>query len=285
MFHRMATGWQLTKQSFRVLQLDKELLVFPLLSGIACALVMATFAVPMFATGLFEAMTADEGASHQVSQTIGYVALFSYYVASYFVIVFFNTALVSCAIIRFRGGDPTVKGGLTAAMARLPQIFGWAVFSATVGLILKSIESRSESFGRIVTGLIGMAWSAVTYFVIPVIVVEKTGPVNAVKRSTAVLKKTWGEALTANFGIGVIAALFSVLAGIPLVLGVIALFNEHMVLGVAGVALGVLLLLAISLIASALHAIIVGALYLYSVEGQAPQQFDQRLLQGAFARK
>ena len=32
--------------------------------------------------------------------------------------IFFNAALVACAIIRFRGGDPTVMDGLRAATAR-----------------------------------------------------------------------------------------------------------------------------------------------------------------------
>src|SRR5690606_20431976 len=116
------TGWQLTKQSFRVLQLDKELLVFPLLSGIACALVMATFALPMFATGFLEALAKDNPVNEQATKILGYVVLFAYYVVNYFVIIFFNSALVACAIIRFKGGDPTVKDGLSAASARFPQI-------------------------------------------------------------------------------------------------------------------------------------------------------------------
>lgn len=285
MFAKISTGWQLAKQSFQVLKLDKELLIFPLLSGIACALVMATFAVPMFATGFLETLGKDNPAGEQATKILGYVILFAYYVVSYFVIFFFNSALVACAIIRFKGGDPTLKDGLSAASSRLPQILGWAIFAATVGLILKGIESRSEAIGRIVAGLIGMAWSAVTYFVVPVIVVEKTGPIDAIKRSTAVLKKAWGESLAANFGIGGITFLISLVAFIPIVLGIVALIAKQMMLGIIGIACGVVLLLVISLVSSALHAIIVGALYLYATEGKVPTQFDDRLLRDAFSKK
>ncbi len=284
MFQRIATGWQLTKQSFQVLRLDQELLVFPLISGIACLLVMATFAVPMFATGYLEKI-AGEGGGQEASKVLGYVVLFAYYVVNYFVIIFFNSALVACAIIRFKGGNPTLRDGFSAAMARFPQILGWAIVAATVGLILKAIENRSQAVGQIVIGLIGMAWTAVTYFVVPVIVIEKTGPITAIQRSTSVLKKTWGEALTANFGIGVITFFASLLAFIPIALGIFALLSQNMVLGVIGIVCGVLLLLLISLVSSALHAIIVGALYLYAAEGKVPEQFDDQLLQGAFRTK
>ncbi len=285
MFAKISTGWQLTKQSFQVLRLDKELLVFPLLSGIACVLVLATFAVPMVATGFLESMAEDHQANAQAMQVLGYVLLFAYYVVNYFVIIFFNSALVACAIIRFKGGNPTLGDGLSAATARFPQILGWALVAATVGLILRAIESRSETIGRIVAGVIGMAWTAVTYFVVPVIVVEKTGPIGAIKRSTAVLKKTWGEALTANFGIGIITFFVSLLAFVPIVLGIAALVAGNVVLGIIALVGGVVLLLLISLVSSALHAIIIGALYLYAAEGSVPEHFDDRLLQDAFATK
>ena len=173
--------------------------------------------------------------------------LFAFYVVNYFVIVFFNSALIACAIIRFKGGNPTIGNGFSAAFSRMPQILGWALVAATVGLILKIIESRSEKLGALVAGLLGMAWSAVTYFVVPVIVVEQAGPVQAGRRSLDILKKTWGEALTANFGIGFIVFLASLAGIIPLVLGVVALATENVILGICGIVIGVTALLIISL--------------------------------------
>ncbi len=158
MFERVATGWQLVQQSWQVLKLDKELLLFPVLSGIACMLVMATFAVPLWATGFVEVVMDEQAAGGgigQANQVVGYLVLFAFYAVNYFVVIFFNSALIACAIIRFKGGNPTLSDGFSAACSRLPQISGWALVAATVGLILKIIESRSERVGQIVASVLG----------------------------------------------------------------------------------------------------------------------------------
>lgn len=202
MFERIKTGWELMKQSFGVLRSDKELLVFPAVSGIACLLVTATFAVPALMIPGVREMLADREAATQ--QPLAYVLLFLYYVATYFVIVFFNSALVSCALKRMAGGDPTVSYGLQEAMSRLPQIAAWAVVSATVGVILKAIESKSDKLGQFVISLVGVGWAIATYFVVPVLVVERVGPWDALKRSAGLVRRTWGEALVGNMGLGLI---------------------------------------------------------------------------------
>ena len=281
MFERIATGWELTKQSINVLKLDKELLLFPILSGISCMLVLATFAVPMWQTGVFDEATVEQFQDNPLT----YVVLFAYYFVNYFVIIFFNSALVACAVIRLKGGDPTVMDGISAAMARLPQIASWALVSATVGLILKVIESRSERVGQIVASLLGAAWSIMTFFVVPVLVVEKTGPVQSVSRSISILKRTWGESLTANFSIGFIMFLLSLVGLLPIIAGVVALASEAMVIGFVLIAVGIVLLLAVSLISSALNSIILAALYIFAAEGETPIGFDGSVVRTAFAQR
>ncbi|MBV09452.1 DUF6159 family protein [Rubinisphaera sp.] len=283
MFQRLSNGWSLAKQSWRVLMLDKELLVFPVVSGFCCLLVLASFIVPLFATGYVDVVLNDGQISQEESQDpIAYIILFAFYFVNYFVIVFFNSALVACAIIRFKGGDPTVADGFRASMNRLPQIAGWAFLSATVGVILKVIESRSEKVGQIVAGLLGAAWSVTTYFVVPILVVEKAGPIDAFKRSVSVLKKTWGESLSANFGIGFISFLATIACFVPIGFGIFFAFNEQLVLGGVLVACGVFSLILVSLITATLNSIIIAALYLYASEGEVPTEFDNRLLKQAF---
>ncbi len=280
MFERMSRGWELMQESWAVLKMDKEMLVFPAVSGLACLLVLASFAAPLWNSQYLQVVMEEE----QLPQDpIAYAILFLFYLANYFVIIYFNSALVACAVIRFKGGDPTVGDGFRMANQSLPQIFGWALVSATVGLILKLIESRSERAGQVVAGLMGMAWSAVTYFVVPVIVVERVGPIEATKRSMGILRKTWGEALTANFGIGLITTLVALLGLIPIFLGVWAVMGGMVVLGGVAIAAGVLWFILISLITSALNAIVIGALYLYAAEGQVPSHFNGRLLENAFS--
>ena len=108
---------------------------------------------------------------------------FAFYFSTYFVIIFCNSALISCAMMRFNGQEPSVGDGFRMAMSRLPQIFAWALVSATVGMLLKVIENAHEKVGYYISMLLGAAWSIMTFFVVPVLVVEKTGPFEAVGRS------------------------------------------------------------------------------------------------------
>jgi hypothetical protein len=286
MFTRISFGWELVVQSFRVLREDKRLIVFPLLSGISCMIVLASFAAPLWGTPQAQAIFTERHLPHD---PLSYVLLFLFYFANFFVIVFFNSALVACAIGRFRGNSPTVGDGLRVAVARLPQIIAWALLSATIGLILRVIESFSERFGEIVSGLLGMAWSIVTYLVVPVLVMEKANPVEAVKRSTSLVKKTWGEALTAHCSTGLVFFVVFLVALLPLAalifLASFALANGHVILGGVAIAAVVVVVTLMSLVSSALSTILLAALYLYAAEGNVPNQFDAGLLEGAFRAK
>jgi hypothetical protein len=283
MFARIATGWELMKQSFGVLREDKELVVFPLFSGAACLLVLASFALPLWNSPWFHQIFADRQAPQD---PVAYVLLFLFYVVNYFVIVFFNAALVSCALKRLAGGNPTVGYGLQQAASRLPQIFAWAVVSATVGIILKAIDSKSNKIGQLVASLIGAGWAIATYFVVPILVVEQVGPIDALKRSTSLMRRTWGETLAGKMGLGLVI-FAAMLPGMGLLmLGFVAVSaSGQPMLGGIAIGLGVVWILAVSLVSAAVQSILLTALYLYASEGTAPPQFDAALLQSAFGSK
>lgn len=279
MFERISNGISLAKQSFHVLMLDKELLLFPVFSGVSCLLVLASFVAPLWGSDLVAPIIND---GQLPDNPLAWVLLAAFYFVNYFVIVFFNSALVACAIIRFKGGNPGIGDGLRASMARLPQICGWAAVSASVGLILKIVESRSERFGQILASVIGLAWTITTYFVVPVLVVEKLGPIEATKRSLSVVRKTWGEAMTANFGIGILTFL-GMLPGIAVIIGGVMLIEGSQIAGIALLIAGGCWLLFVALVSSALDSILLGALYLYAAEDQVPEGFDKNVLRNAFA--
>ncbi len=276
---RIRGAWLLAKQSWRVLMLDKELLVFPLLSGFACLLVLASFVAGAFATGNFRLEKAQEDANV-------WVMAFVYYFVNYFVIVYFNSALVACAMIRFRGGNPTVADGLRAASTRLPQILAWVLLAATVGIVLRAIQERFALLGRIVIALIGAAWTIATYFIVPVLVVERLGPFDAVKRSVTLMTQTWGESLASHVGIGAATGLISFLGVLLISIASVALAVTTSSMGVliaGGVVIAAFLVLA-ALVSSALTAIVLSALYLYAAEKKVPKAFDG-VAQFAFAPK
>jgi hypothetical protein len=272
-------AWLLARQSWRVLMLDKELLVFPLLSGIACFLVLASFVAGVVATGSAERDKAHEEAAL-------WALLFLYYFINYFVIVYFNSALVACAMVRFQGGDPTLATGLRAANARLPQILAWVLLAATVGVVLRALQERFALLGRIVIALIGAAWTIATYFIVPVLVVEKLGPFDALKRSTSLMQQTWGESLVSYAGIGAATGLITFLGVLLIGSASVALAVATSSMGafIAGVVLIVAFLVLSALVSSALSTIVLSALYLYAAQKKVPQAFDG-VAQYAFAPK
>jgi hypothetical protein len=285
MFDRISRSWQLGVSSFQVLRSDKQLLLFPVLSGISCLLVLALFLTPLaLFPDLLQGFKAERpGQEAQVPLWV-YPAVFLYYFVNYFVVIFFNCALVGCAVMRFNGQEATLGDGLRIAQARLPQIAAWALVSASVGLILKMIENAHERAGEFISALLGTAWTIMTYFVVPVLVVEKLGPIDAVKRSCSLLKQTWGEALVGNFGLNLILFLLFLPVGLLFVLGVMALSAAPPV-GIAILVLAALALLAWLAIGPALQGIFIAALYQYAANKSVPTGFDGQVLAGAFGRK
>src|SRR6185436_3858383 len=249
MFNAFSRSWQLGKQSLQVLKEDKQLVVFPLISSVACVLVLASFAVPLLATSALDGLwQSGPGGQHFKFEftSLHYAVTFAFYLVNYAVIAFFNSALVAYVMKRFDGEPTSVGDGLKMAAARLPQILGWAVIAATVGMVLKAISDRSGIAGKIVAGLMGFVWTIAVYFVVPVLVVEGVGPIEAVKRSAATIRKTWGESLVMNLGLGAVSFVLFSIALIPLLGGIaVSIALQTVWPGVVGGALTIGLMIGV----------------------------------------
>jgi hypothetical protein len=277
---RIANSFALVKASANVLRMDKELMVFPLMSGIATVLVLASFIAPIFMIGP-ELFAGGEGAGY-----LAYTFGFLFYVVQYAVIFFFNAALVGAALIRLDGGDPTVSDGLAIASKRMGSILGYAVIAATVGMVLRFIQERVGIIGKIVTGLIGMAWTLTTYLTVPILVTKDVGPIDAVKESAAIFKRTWGEQVVGNFSMGV--AVFLMGLSWTLVSCVLIFFTIGALgstpLTLLAVAVMILGYVFLSLFASALNGIYTAALYRFAMTGDTGH-FDTTIMGNAFRPK
>ena len=279
MFQKLTNSWELVKESFRVLQADKELMVFPVVSSIGVVLVTLTFFFPLLLTGFFDTVTNGGG------QVVGILALFLYYIVQYTVIFFANTALVGAAMIRLRGGDPTVSDGLQIAASRFATILGYALIAATVGMLIRAI-SNHRGLASIIAGIIGFVWNIATFLVVPVLAIENVGPIDAIKRSAQLLKQTWGEQLAGNLGLGAFFGLvvFGLLIlGIPAII-LIATLNS-IVLTILAVVIYLLVLVLVGLVHSTLNGIYTAAVYQFATEGKVSGFFNQSLVQNAFRQK
>lgn len=280
---RFTRSWQLIKASASVLRSDGELLVLPVLSGLATALVAAVFVFQMMDYGFFDSLR-DNGELASMGPLYGW--LFAFYVVQYFVIIFFNTALVGAAIDRLDGGDPTVGSALAIAIRRIGPIFGYAVISATVGVLLRAFSERTGFIGRLVAGAIGLAWTVATFLVVPILAAEGVGPIEAIEKSVQLLRKSWGENIIGNAGISLIV---SSAAAVLILIGAggsqILAAREAYVSASTLMAVSAVLLLILMVVGSALSAIYAAAVYYFAVLGDPPEGFDQSLIREAFRPK
>jgi hypothetical protein len=283
-FQRISNGFSLAGSTWRVLLRDKHLVAFPIVSGFLFLLVVASFVVPLATMVDWQQLQTQMERNNNRPPVWVYAVAFGYYFCTYFVIVFCNAALVSCTLLRFNGENPRLIDGFRMALARLPQIIAWALVSATVGVLLQVIESIHEKVGEIVAAILGSAWSVMTFFVVPVLVVEKVGPLTAVARSMKLLRKTWGEALVGNMGLSVILFLLALPCVLLAIAGGVLLAHGMATAGVALlVAAGIAFLLHTA-ISAALQTIFLAALYQYAGQGRVPEGFDRGVMAGAFGR-
>jgi hypothetical protein len=271
---RFSRSWQLFTSSWRVLRSRKELAVFPLLSGAAVLVVAVIFLTSAVFTIDFDA----EGNGARIGT---YALLAGFYLVTAYVTIFFNAALVSQANIALKGGDPSVAGGLRTAGSLAGKLVPWALLSATVSMVLRVIEERLGFVGRIISGLIGLAWNLITFLVLPVIVIEGAGTKQAVVRSKDMFRETWGENVLGNAGIG----LFGVLLFLPaFALGALGVVAGGAVLWVC-LGIAVVWVLVAAVVTSALSGIYQTALYHYAASRTVPQEFAGVDLGDAFRQK
>jgi len=280
---RLGRSWSLVKASWGVLRSDKELILLPVISGIAAVLCVA----PFFGAALLTSNVTASGGEPEASMGIaGYALMFLGYLVGAYVTIFFQAALIHAADERLRGGDPTLGSAIAGAASRAGRILPWAIISATVSTILRSLQERSGLVGRLVLGLVGLSWTLVTFLVLPILVLEGTGVKDALGRSASAFKRTWGENVVGNAGIGVvggIAAFLGLVVAFPIVMFGIDADSAPLIVG--GIALAVIWVLVVSAVSAALTGVFQTALYHYAIVGHEPEGFTHDQIADAFTPK
>ena len=283
MFDRISRSWSLAGQCWDVLKEDPALLVFPLLSSIALFVLLGSFALPVFALYHSLQPVMMDGNTTHVRRLLFYLTMYGFYVVSYAVMMFFNSALISVALKRLDGESASVGDGLRMALANLPAILAYAVIAATVGAILRAIEERVGFVGRIIVAIIGAGWTLATAMTLPVLVEENVGPIEAISRSLELLRRNWGENLIGNGGIslGVVVVALPI---IGLAFFLLCAAESTHVFGsiVLAMAFFVLAMIAVGLVSTTLHAIYTAALYRFATGSKDNAGIDGDLLAAAY---
>jgi hypothetical protein len=274
-FTRLSNGWNLATVSFSTINRNRSLLLFPVFSGASLLLVMASF----FGGGYFlfgEEIAALLDRNDRQGDLLAYGLIFIYYLINFFIIVFFNSALIHCAMRILNGEATSLSEGLSFAWSRVDKILGWTVVAATVGTLLKVLQSNGK-IGEIVAALLGLAWSIMTFFVVPVLVYENKGVFDAIRQSGRLMREKWGESIGANASFGIFN-LLGILAAVGLGLGLSAI---HPVLGIA---VGLATLLLVTTVIAAARTVFVAAVYNHVI-GVPTGDFDGAMLDSSFIRK
>jgi hypothetical protein len=241
---------------------------------------MASFALP--SGGIRSLMTlAPHGKALTNSH---YAAYFLFYLCEYFVIFFFNTALVGAVMKQLDGEKPTVSDGLRIAASKFYTIFGYALIAATVGVVLRAIQERFGLIGKIVGGLLGMSWTLATSLVVPVLAANDVGPIEAIEESARLFTRTWGENALGRTGMGLSFAMFFLLVlagGIGLTELAKNVFQSELLMqAMQLITIGGLGL--VTLIYSTLSGIYAVALYRHASDSAGTSGFDSDALSMAF---
>lgn len=264
---KIAITISLMKASWQILKKDKELLLLPVISGVCCLSVMTIFVVLGLENDWLRLFAKDATAQQK---NTAYWFMFLIYYCNYLIIIFFNSAIIACAVIRMNGGDPTLEDGLQAAVSRFPHIAGWALLASTIGFLLGMIESGSQRGRGFIARILGISWSVISYLAIPLIVVEKTNPLFAMDFSMDMMRRTWGEQVIGTFSFGLIFSLFS-LPLLPL------LFLVSKTWGVASflpiLIFGCIYLIILGIFQSALQNIFNAVIYAFARDGKVPEEF------------
>lgn len=278
-------SWALTKASWSVLREDKELIALPAMSAIASLVLVA----PFFGVAALTITTTPATSTTSSSSGLsigGWIAIFVAYLLAAYVTIFFQTALILAANDRMTGGSPTLKSAIGGAWANAGRILPWALISATVSIVLQAIQERAGLIGKIVVGLVGMAWTLVTLLVLPILVIEHVGVKEAFTRSASAFKRTWGENVVGNAGIGLVSML-AMLAGLAVTVPMIVIGASSdlwPLLGL-GVALLVIWVILVSVFSAALSGVFRTALYRYAMLGESSSGFSEDQIAGAFRPK
>jgi hypothetical protein len=269
---RIANGWRLAKASWQVLSRDRELVAIPVIAGLLSLIVFAVVAGPGV---LLLGGDSDDGASGwAVWIVVAIAGLLATWVS-----VIGQAAVVSGAGQRMDGADPSLGSAFAGARSRTGRLFEWAVLATVVAVVMDLIQERLGVAGRIIGSLGNVAFGVLSFLALPVIVFEDVGAIEGFKRSSQLLRATWGEQITFSFGLGLIG-IVAALPGIAVAVGLGA--TGVTALQVVGVVLGALWVLAVVAVVSALSGVFKTALYRYARQEPVDVAFETADLSGAF---
>ncbi len=280
---RTKAGWLLFKETWRYFKADTELIFIPLITTGINLLLLAIASAIAFVAAINSGYTlpSEDGSLGIVE----YAFIFVVYVIAAFCLALSEAGITNTVYTRAHGGNASLRDSLKRAFSHWSSLLLWSIITSTVGVLLRAIAERSKLLGRIVIAVLGVAWSVLTYFVVPAMVIDNQSAFASIKKSGKVFRTTWGETIVSNISIGVIFTIIHVLTLILAATLMVVLMFGELWYGLIALAVGYFLFLVfIASLQSAMQGILKTLLYIYAAEGVTPPNFNQELLDKMLAR-
>lgn len=277
---KIKASFLLFKETFRFLSADTEMLAIPIVTGFVLLCVIGSASLLMVLNG-FSFAPYIEGTPLTGGE---YQYVFLLYILCAFTVAYTQAAITHIVYTRVRGGDATLGQGLRVAGKHASTLFVWAIITSTVGILLRFISKRSQLLTRIVVALIGAVWSVLTYFVVSAIVIDNKSPFDAIRQSSSVFRRTWGETLVVNISLSFVF-MFGFIGFFLVAIGVLMVTGGSTGAFHLCAIIFLICLFLIMLFNSVLDSILRTLLYVYASDGTVPANFNSELLEHMLARK
>ncbi|MEK7463504.1 MAG: DUF6159 family protein [Patescibacteria group bacterium] len=270
----------IVRESWNILKQEREIMWFPVISSLTTTVALLIIGIIYYAVvlgGNLSGLNFENNAFS--SNVLVYGGLLIYYIVIFFIANFFQAGLFIIVNGRFSGQNLSFSDGIRGAKAHIGKIFAWSVINATVGMILRIISDKSKLIGKIVAAVLGGAWAILTYFSLPSLVIGNMSVKDSFKESAAIIRKTWGESLIINFGVGLFFMLITFFTTV-IAIGICILVPTFYVLVLVTI-LFVVFIIVVSIISTTLGSIFKLALFTYARTGQIPQGFSPDIVRAA----
>jgi len=268
-------GLDITSESLDVFRQNATLAVFPVLSLLAVGSAFAVLAALAFRLGIVDSLFTND--------LYKYGALFCAFAVSSSVSTFFNAAVVHCAGRIFDGEETSVREGLAAAWRVRRQIATWAFVAATLGTVMYILDEKFGAIGSLARLVFDLAWALMTYFIVPVIVLDgETGVRRQLRQSGSLFRETWGESVSATLGVSFVFFLAAVPGLVLLAVGYVTLDG---LVGMGALVAGGGIVVACLVGSQTVQVIVRTALYRYATTGEQVGPFASRDPGGVFPEK
>lgn len=252
------TGGTMLAAAWGLLRSNTTLMWLPVLSALATVVAVMLVVVPGALLLVPTSGDTTSGAAYVAMLLVSWLALFAATVVG----VYFQVALLAAVFSYLDGRKVGVDEALGLANRRIGAILAWSALAATVGMLLRMLRERGV-LGAIASIVAAIGWAVASFFVVPLIAAEGLSPTAALRRSTQLVRQTWGPSAraTIRFGLVYLLALLPAFAVLALV---ILSAGRPSAVELALVVLAVVYLCVAGIVLSALGVVVRGVLYRYA---------------------